>query len=154
LTVQHAAPALVDNLGSPTRIEPLKRIRRSLGADAPRFLESLLQKLIHAQPAILPVEEFEPAFGSLYPICTELQLENGGTQKYVDNLLINANGRIRLVECKLWRNPEAGRQVVARVLDYAGELAQLSFKGLADAVRKPRRSEGDEGCMTSCIVGA
>jgi hypothetical protein len=66
-------------------------------------------------------------------------LGGDGTQKFVDNLLINANGRICLVECKLWRNPEAVREVVAQILDYAGELAQLSYEALADAVRKARQ---------------
>jgi hypothetical protein len=62
------------------------------------------------------------------------------SSKLLDNLLINADGRICLVECKLWNNPEAIRSVVAQVLDYAGELATMSYEELALAVRKSDRS--------------
>jgi hypothetical protein len=45
-------------------------------------------------------------------------------------------------EAKLWRNPEARRQVVGQVLDYAKELARWSYEELQGAVRLAR-SEPD-----------
>jgi hypothetical protein len=34
------------------------------------------------------------------------------------------------VECNLWRNPDAVREVIAQILDYAAELASLSYDQL------------------------
>lgn len=42
---------------------------------------------------------------------------------YVDNLLATPDGDLVLVGCKLWRNPEALREVVGQTLDYAKELS-------------------------------
>src|SRR6516225_9199801 len=47
-----------------------------------------------------------------------------------------------LVECKLWKNPEARRQVVAQTLDYVSALSRWSYADLqakvAAALRKAR----------------
>jgi hypothetical protein len=43
------------------------------------------------------------------------------------------------VECKLWRNPEARRTVVAQVLDYAKEIARWSYQDLESAVKRAAR---------------
>ncbi len=105
---QHATPIVIDGLERPTRVERLERLYRvSKPGVGPRFVEDLLQHLIHVDPSILPVDELEPAFSGLRSVCRELRLKGAGTEKYVDNLLINPSGRICLVECKLWRNPEA-----------------------------------------------
>src|SRR5207253_4861475 len=99
---QHATPIVIDGLEKPTRIERLERLyRTNKPGIGPRFVEDLLQHLVHEDPSILPVEEIEPAFSALRSICRELRLKSTGTEKYVDNLLINSNGRICLVECKL-----------------------------------------------------
>ena len=50
---------------------------------------------------------------TLTPLCTELRTEAGA----LDIAFINQFGRLTLVECKLWRNPEARRKVVAQALD-------------------------------------
>jgi hypothetical protein len=52
---------------------------------------------------------------------------------------MTADGGLVLVEAKLWRNPEARRQVVGQVLDYAKELARWSYEELQTAVRLARR---------------
>lgn len=36
-----------------------------------------------------------------------------------------------LIECKLWRNHEARRQVVAQILEYAALLQQLTYPDLS-----------------------
>ena len=41
----------------------------------------------------------------------------------VDALYVNAAGRLILAEFKLWRNPQARREVIGQILDYAKELA-------------------------------
>ena len=70
---QHAAPIVLDSLESPSQIRRLERVRRSVkGQEGPYYLEQLLQKLIDAEPKILPVEELEPSFANLRSVCQEL----------------------------------------------------------------------------------
>ncbi len=109
--LQHASPVVLDGLALPLNPKKLRRISAIDPGSPLKFPEKLLQELIHSDPSILPVEELDRAFAGLRPVCQELSLANG--TKYVDNLLINSDGRICIVECKLWRNPEAVREVVA-----------------------------------------
>jgi hypothetical protein len=155
MTRQHAAPIVIDSLELPRQIVRLERVRRSLEeGHSNRFQEKLLQRLIDTEPKILPVEELEPSFANLRSVCRELPLGRDAS-KFVDNLLINAEGRICLVECKLWRNPEAIRSVVAQVLDYAGELASLSYEELSAAVRKAARSPlSHDNVLIERVLGA
>jgi hypothetical protein len=46
----------------------------------------------------------------------------------LDALFINRHGALGLVKCKLWRNPQARREVVGQILDYAKELARWPSK--------------------------
>lgn len=136
MAMQFAAPIIVDDIDQPENSRRLHRLRTSVQkASAPQFLEKFLQRLIHAEPSILPVEELEPSFRDLRSVCQELPLGED-RNKFLDNLLINSDGRICLVECKLWRNPESIRTVVAQILDYAGELACLSYNDLSASVRR------------------
>jgi hypothetical protein len=59
--------------------------------------------------------DIEPAFTPLISICRELPTSAG----YLDNLWLTPEGGIVLGECKLMRNPQARREVVAQALDYA-----------------------------------
>ena len=81
--------------------------------------EAWLQHLIMAQPSLLPVRQIEPAFTNMVPVCVELPMLSG----VLDNLFVTPRGDLALVECKLWRNPEARRQVVAQIIDYAKEMS-------------------------------
>jgi hypothetical protein len=82
------------------------------------FDENWLQEVLFRYPAILPVDEIEPGYGPLISLCREMNTASG----YVDNLFINHRGQLTLAECKLWRNSEARRKVVAQLLDYAKDL--------------------------------
>ena len=81
--------------------------------------------------------EIEPAFTPLISICTELPTPAG----YLDNLWLTPNGGIVLGECKLFRNPQARREVVAQVLDYARALGSWSYSDLENAFRSAVKSE-------------
>lgn len=94
--------------------------------------ERWLQELIHRHPQCLPMEQVEPGLGRLIPVCLELPLRVG----YVDNLMVTPEGNVVIVEVKLWRNPEARRQVLAQALDYATALFELDYEALQAAVRK------------------
>jgi hypothetical protein len=62
----------------------------------------------------------------------ELPLRSG----YADNLFITPLGDLVVVECKLWRNYESRRKVVAQVIDYAKDLQELSYDDFESAIAK------------------
>ena len=116
---QHKAPYLVTE-------KQFNKLLPAIGA----FSEGWLQNFIFTHHRTLPIDEVEPAFGPLIPVCRELRTKAGP----VDLLFINHNGLLTLVECKLWKNPEARREVVGQILDYAKELSQWSYTDLETAV--------------------
>ena len=97
--------------------------------------EDRLQRFIFEHPNILPIEEIEPVFGPLKPVCREMPTAAGP----VDIALINPQGFLTLVECKLWKNPDARRKVVAQILDYAKEINKWTYEDLEQAVRTARK---------------
>ena len=103
------------------------------------FNESWLQETLRRFPQLLPVEEFGPVFHPLVSIGREVPTTAGS----IDNLFISHAGYPVLVETKLWRNPEAKREVVAQLIDYATSLSQLDYTALnvsvADYLRKYER---------------
>ena len=56
---------------------------------------------------------------------------------------MSEQGLLSVVECKLWRNPDARRVAVSQILDYAKEISRWSYEELGDAVgRAAKRPEG------------
>jgi hypothetical protein len=80
---------------------------------------------------VLPVAEIEPVFHPLIPIGREVSTETGA----IDNLFISPRGYVVLVETKLWRNPQAKREVVAQAIDYGSALSKWSYSQLDEAVK-------------------
>ncbi|MFC2991630.1 hypothetical protein [Halomonas tibetensis] len=101
--------------------------------------EAWLRDLLADNPDLLPIEEVDPSFAPLLPLCTELQTEAGP----VDAAFISPTGRLTLVECKLWRNPEARRKVIAQILDYARAVSQWSYADLQRQVATATKREGN-----------
>ncbi|GGC06494.1 hypothetical protein GCM10011325_36670 [Dyadobacter sediminis] len=95
------------------------------------FSESWIQKIIHENAGILPISDIESGFAPALSIGREVKTTAG----YIDNLLISPEGYITIVETKLWRNPQARREVVGQVLDYAKELSKWTFTDLDDAFK-------------------
>lgn len=117
------------------------------------FCEKWLQKLIHNNPSCLPMSEIEPSLGPFFPICREMQTPRG----FVDNLLMTGSGDIAIIETKLYRNPQARREALAQILDYATALfstdyptfEQWALKGEFEPHSKPKNlyealPEGDK----------
>lgn len=104
------------------------------------FDEAWLQRLIMRHPSLLPVDQIEPVFNTLIPVCVELPMRSG----YLDNLLVTPAGDLALVECKLWRNPEARREVIAQIIDYAKEVSTWNYETLQEAIRRTRHLEGSD----------
>lgn len=112
--------------------------RLPLGDTAGRN-EAWLRDTLQAHPELLPIADIDPSFGPLLPVCTELITDAGP----IDNVFINHQGKLTLVECKLWRNPEARRKVVAQLLDYARVLAGWSYADLQRQVSSRKRQSGN-----------
>jgi hypothetical protein len=129
---QHGSPFFVKEGSHPVQ---LKNARLGeLGREDGRR-EEFLQNLVHDHPEIVPMDEIEPAFTPLVSICKELPTKAG----YVDNLWMTPHGGVVLGECKLMRNPQSRREVVAQGLDYARAVAGWHYEDLQNAVRKAWR---------------
>ncbi len=132
----YTQPLLVAGLGGAEQAcQALESLPLRAGANGALYDEGWLQRLIQNHPALLPVSDIEPGLSPLVPICMELPVPSG----YVDNLMLTPAGGIIVVETKLWRNPEARREVVGQVLDYAKDLSAFSYEDLQKAVRSARK---------------
>jgi hypothetical protein len=85
--------------------------------------ERWLQEALFACPESLPVNEIDPHMGPLIPVCMEIETGSGPA----DILYVTPTGQVVLVETKLWRNPEARREVVGQILDYAKQLTTWTY---------------------------
>lgn len=101
------------------------------------FQENWLQNLIFENPQILPVDNLEIGFTPLIPLAREVLTSVG----FVDNLFISPDGYLTIVETKLWRNPEAKREVVGQIIDYAKELSNWTYNQLNQEI-KSKNAEG------------
>lgn len=118
-------PVLIATDGSRMRLEPLN-------LNAGVYNEAWLQELAFDHPEILPVQDIEPGFGELCAVAREVPCAHG----YIDNLFVTGQGDLVLVEAKLWRNPQARREVVAQALDYVAALTGMTYEALETACRK------------------
>lgn len=135
---QYANPIVVNNLLDAPAVSRLKRVELSGGATGNTFDERWLQCLVFRYPETLPVHELETGFDELVPVALEVPTASG----YIDNLYLTPQGDIVLAECKLWRNPESRRKVIAQIIDYAQSLARWSFSELDAAVGKSKDADG------------
>ena len=108
------------------RPEVLKRIPLKSGVADGSVDEATLQELLFDYPECLPIPVIDPAYADAVPICRELRVPAGS----IDALFVNHPGRLTLCEFKLWRNPQARREVIGQILDYAKDLAGLRYEDL------------------------
>lgn len=102
--------------------------------------EHRLRDLIHDNPTIMPVHALDPSFGRLFTVARELNIPGVG---FVDVLLADERGRLVVVECKLWRNPQARREVVGQILDYARALGRYAYDDLQRQISIATRRQGN-----------
>ena len=136
---QYGLPLIVPNFAeSPAR--SLTRIRfENTGDDG--YKERWIQKLVSCYPNVLPINQIEPAFTPAASICMELPLSSG----FVDNLYATPDGDLIIGETKLFRNPEARREVIGQIIDYAKDLSALSYEDLEKAISKAEAPDGSGG---------
>lgn len=129
---QYGSPILIDADGiSAMALSP---VQRSGSAESRGYDEAFIQRLVLNHPELLPLNEIDPTCVAPVPICDELPTRAGP----VDVFMITPTGMPLLVECKLWNNPQARREVVGQIIDYAKELQKWSYEDLqrACAARK------------------
>lgn len=78
--------------------------------------ETQLQEALKLNPEVIPVSDLELAE------VVVVGRETGVPAGAIDLLLVDADGRVIIVETKLSQSPELRRQVVAQVLDYGASL--------------------------------
>jgi hypothetical protein len=100
-------------------VHPLER----LSLQARDIDEGWLQTRLFQCPEVLPINEIDPSFGPLIPIGREIGTAAGP----IDNLYVSPQGTLTIVEAKLWRNPQARREVIGQILDYAKEISGWSY---------------------------
>ena len=102
IQTQFGHTLFLDGFQAGSAAEKLNRLHFSKKASEPApFDEAWLQRLIMRHPSLLPVDQIEPAFNTLIPVCLELPTRSG----YLDNLLVTPAGDLALVECKLSAQP-------------------------------------------------
>lgn len=102
--------------------------------------ENVIRDLVFAHPAMLPITAIDPGYGPLVPVARELNVPGVGR---IDALLVDHRGRLVVVEAKLWRNPQARREVVGQILDYARELARWTYEDLQREVSSATKRQGN-----------
>jgi hypothetical protein len=136
---QYGLPLIVDNFSAGSA-RGLRRVRFEK-SNGEGYSERWIQKLVSQYPNVLPIEQIEPALTPVVPICMELPLASG----YVDNLFATPDGDLIVGETKLYRNPEARREVVAQIIDYAKDFSALSYEKLSESIRKAEAPNGNGG---------
>jgi hypothetical protein len=134
----YGTPLFLESLGDHAQTRLAKRIPLNSGGS---YNEAWLQRLIMSYPALLPITDIEPALTPIIPLCMELNVPSG----FIDNLYATPAGDLIVVETKLWRNPEARREVVGQILDYAKDLSRWTYGELDAAVQSASGRREAEG---------
>lgn len=122
-------PVIVNDIG----ISKLDRVL--LNSDS--FKEVWLQELLEREPSLLPTYSIDPIFSPLFFIGREIETAAG----FIDNFYISSKGYLVIVETKLWRNPEARREVVGQIIDYAKEVNCWDYDKINNIYKKYHRTE-------------
>lgn len=116
------------------------------------FAENWLQKFLLRERELLPLEQVEPGAGKFIPVCGELPLPKSGGTVFLDVFGVTSAGRPVLVECKLWRNPQARREVIAQILEYAALLRGWSYADLTARLKAKLGWEGANPLYTQAAA--
>lgn len=133
-------PSLFDSAGAPIKLTPISKRR----LDGPTLTEQDFQRAVDASPGLLPYREFFPSARRLVSLGMEVPLSfPGGKSGSIDNLFLTDDGHFAVVEMKLWRNPEAVREVVGQIFQYGLTLGTMSVRGIEDVLRsRPETVDG------------
>ncbi|WP_433876230.1 hypothetical protein [Sinomonas atrocyanea] len=79
--------------------------------------EAALQRILHDHPSLVPGVPADAV------ACSEFQSGAGRA----DIVVVDASGKLTLVECKLAANPQVRREVIGQVLDYASRMWRMEI---------------------------
>lgn len=116
--------------------QPVWLKREPLDANRTGKDEKWLQQLLFDQPQLIPLDELLPGSSGFIPICRELSIPTNGRSVFLDLFGVTREGQLVLIECKLWRNPQARREVIAQILEYASLLRRWSYGDLVARIKK------------------
>jgi hypothetical protein len=133
---QYATPLVIRGRGADEKVTKLHRIPH----DEPRVNEGWFQEKLFRYPELLPAAEIEPAFYDLKAVAEELPVDGDSA----DLLFVNPDGCIALIETKLFRNPEARREVIAQAVDYASRLSGWSYWQFVEAIKRANKSTAED----------
>lgn len=132
---QYGQPIFLEGAEESESARPLERVTLTKkDVQEGRYKEAWLQRLIMRHPSLLPIDQIEPGFNPLMPVCLELPVRSGS----LDLLFVTPRGDLALIECKLWRNPQARREVVAQIIDYAKDLSNWTYEDLEHAISRTK----------------
>ena len=93
--------------------------------------EEFIQNIIYEYPQILPLNEISSMYKSVHAIGKEFPVKSGS----IDVVLMSSQGNPIIVETKLWKNPEAKREVIAQVMDYFLCFKEMSYDEIDNEVK-------------------
>lgn len=111
--------------------------------DGPTTTEDWIQEQLDKNPGLLPIDEISSAWGPLISLGREIPLAVG----FVDNLFVSPAGEVTVVEAKLWRNPEARRNVI-------GQIRTTRLPSLRCRTKTWRRPSSGQGRRISVRSGS
>ena len=136
MSMRTVHPAFVIPGVSVQSLERLEKVHKT-------FDERFLQELLVGHPELLPVNELRDDVGGLLCIGREVAVGSG----VIDNLYLSTAGYPVIVETKLWRNPQARREVLSQTLDYIKEVVQKDFEWFAQQWKFFNEQRGEAGSL-------
>jgi len=116
--------------------------------------EEELQNLLAESPSLIPVGEIREGTPPLVFAVKEFNLPGSGS---IDLLAFSPRGDIAIIECKLAANPQAKREVIGQILEYASHMWGMSYEELNDRIQKlENRSLAElveQGAMSEGLEG-
>jgi len=103
--------------------------------------ETWLQETLY-QAGDLLNQTSRDSLDPIIPLCRELPLRGSTSTVYLDILAVRASGRPVLIECKLWKNPQARREVIGQILEYGALLQGQSYADVDAQVKSSLKDSG------------
>uniref|UniRef100_A0A832A467 Uncharacterized protein n=1 Tax=Desulfacinum infernum TaxID=35837 RepID=A0A832A467_9BACT len=130
---QRINPAIIVPGDSTRYLKRLPRLHK-------KFDENDLQDLLARYPDLLPVHAVRDDIGALLCVGREVAVSCG----VIDNLYLSTSGYPVIVETKLWRNPQARREVLSQTLDYIKDVVRKDYEWFEKQWALYRSARSDE----------
>ncbi|WP_254223669.1 hypothetical protein [Burkholderia multivorans] len=114
--------------------------------------ESWLQEKLFQHSSLIPMVEMFGQGEAFIPLCREYPLRYGVSNVFLDLLGVSPSGRLVLIECKLWRNPGARREVIAQLFEYASLMSVLTYSDLEAKLKQVRGLTGENPIFKAVCV--